>query len=88
MSQVYHGYGKCGVTFSRRDPHFKSHNDIQIQTVDKVCDFSKIKQKECDDSANLKLEVSKLINNVISTAPKYQFQIKDAYTFGEVHHIT
>jgi hypothetical protein len=51
-------------------------------------DFSKLKHKECDDPAHLELEVSKLINSVSSTAPVYQFQIKDAYTLHEVQQIT
>jgi hypothetical protein len=64
------------VTFwSRIEPHFKSPYDIQIQTVDNVWDFSKLKHEECDDPDNLKLAVSKLINNVSSTALEYQFQV-------------
>jgi hypothetical protein len=53
--------------WSTIEPHFKSHYDIQVQTVDNVWDFSKLKHKEQDDPADLKLEVSKLINNVIQT---------------------
>jgi hypothetical protein len=56
--------------------------------VDNVRDFSKLKHKEKDDPADLKLEVSKLINNVSSTAPYYHFEIKETYSFAEVQQIT
>jgi hypothetical protein len=55
--------------WSTTEPHFKSHYDIQVQTVGNVWDFSKLKHEERDDPANLKLKVSRLINNVSSTAP-------------------
>jgi hypothetical protein len=45
-----------------------------MQTVDSVWDFLKLKHDEQDDPANLKVEISKLINNVISTAPEYQYK--------------
>jgi hypothetical protein len=70
------------------EPQLKTHYDIQIQTVDRIWDFSKLKHEERDDPADLKLEVSKLINNVISTAPDFQFEIRDPYTFAEVQQIT
>ncbi len=57
--------------WSTIEPHFKSHYNIQVQTVDNVWDFSKLKHEERDDPADLKLEVSKLINNVSSTAPDF-----------------
>jgi hypothetical protein len=60
----------------RIEPQFKAHYDIQIQMVDNVWDFSK--HEERDDPANLKLEVSKLINNVSSTAPDFRIEIKEA----------
>ena len=62
--------------WSTIEPHFKSHYDIQVQTVDNVWDFSKLKHKERDNPANLKLEFSKLINNVSSTAPDFIIEIK------------
>ena len=74
--------------WSKIEPHFKSHYDIQIQTVDNVWDFSKLKHEERDDPADLKLEVSKLINNVSSTAPDFRIEIKDEFTFDEVAQIT
>jgi hypothetical protein len=43
--------------------------------VGNVWDLSKLKHEEQDDPADLKLEVSKLINNMSSTAPHYQFEI-------------
>jgi hypothetical protein len=43
------------------EPHFKSHYHFQVQTVDNIWDFSKLKHEERDNPANLKLEVSKLI---------------------------
>ena len=49
---------------------------------------SKLKHDERDDPADLKLEVSKLINNVSSTAPDFIFDIKQQYTFEEVQTIT
>jgi hypothetical protein len=52
--------------------------------VNNIWDFSKLKHKEPGDPANLKLEVSKLINNVCSTAPIYNLEIKAAYTYQEV----
>ncbi len=70
------------------EPHFKSHYDIQVQTVDNVWDLSKLKHEERDDPADLKLEVSKLINNVSSTAPDFVIEIKNAFTFDEVQLIT
>ena len=70
------------------EPHFKSHYDIQVQTVDNVWDLSKLKHEERDDPADLKLEVSKLINNVSSTAPDFVIEIKAAFTFEEVQTIT
>ena len=70
------------------EPHFKSHYDIQVQTVDNVWDLSKLKHEERDDPADLKLEVSKLINNVSSTAPDFVIEIKAAFTFDEVQLIT
>ena len=74
--------------WSKIEPHFKSHYDIQVQTVDNVWDFSKLKHEERDDPADLKLEVSKLINNVSSTAPDFRIEIKDEFTFDEVEQIT
>jgi hypothetical protein len=56
--------------------------------VDNVWDFLKLKHKERDNPANLKLEVSKLINNVSSSAPDFIFEIKQQYTFEEVQTIT
>ncbi len=50
--------------------------------------FSKLKHEERDDPANLKLEVSKLINNVSSTAPDFVIEIKEEFTFEEVQTIT
>jgi hypothetical protein len=67
--------------------HFKIHFDIQIQMVDNIWYFLKRRYKEGDYPAYLKLEVSKLINNVSSTAPEYCFEVKE-YTFVEVQHIT
>jgi hypothetical protein len=43
--------------------------------VDNVWDFSKLNTKEWDDPADGKLEVSKLIKIVSSTAPDYCFVI-------------
>jgi hypothetical protein len=57
--------------WSTIEPHFKSHYNIQVQTVDNVWDFSNLKHEERDDPADLKLEVSKLISNVSSTAPDF-----------------
>jgi hypothetical protein len=37
--------------------------------------------------ADLKLEVSKLINNISSTAPDFVIEIKEQFTFDEVHTI-
>ena len=74
--------------WSTIEPHFITHYDILIQTVDNVWDFSKLKHEERDDPADLKLEVSKLINNVSSTAPDYLFQIRENYTFEQVQQIT
>ncbi len=74
--------------WSTIEPHFKSHYDILVQTVDNVWDFSKLKHEERDDPADLKLEVSKLINNVSSTAPEFRIEIKDEFTFEEVETIT
>ena len=74
--------------WSTIEPHFKLHYDIQIQTVDNVWDFSKLKHEKRDDPADLKLKVSKLINNVSSTAPEYLYEIKAQYTFAEVQRIT
>jgi hypothetical protein len=74
--------------WSMIEPHFKSHYDIQVQTVDNVWDFSKLKHDERDDSADLKLKVSKLINNVSSTAPDFIIEIKERFTFEEVQIIT
>ena len=68
--------------WSTIESHFKSHYDIQVQTVDNVSDFSKLKHEEQDDPANLKLDVSKLVNNISSTAPEEQI------TFEEVQTIT
>jgi hypothetical protein len=59
--------------WSRFEPKFKSHYDIQIQTVDNVWDFSKLQHEESDDPANLKLEVSMLINNISSTERDFHF---------------
>jgi hypothetical protein len=74
--------------WSTIEPHFKSHYDIQVQTVDNVWDFSKLKHEERNDPADLKLEVSKLINNVSSTAPDFVIEIKEQFTFKEVQTIT
>ncbi len=73
--------------WSTIEPHFKSHYDIQVQTVDNVWDLSKLKHEERDDPADLKLEVSKLINNVSSTAPDFEIEIKEEFTFDEVETI-
>jgi hypothetical protein len=51
--------------------------------VENIWDFSNLKPEEKDDPANLKLEVSKLINDVSSTAPDFHFEIKESYTFAE-----
>jgi hypothetical protein len=56
--------------------------------VDNVWDFSKLNHEEQDDPADLKLEVSKLINNVSSTVPDFVIEIKDQFTFEEVQTIT
>jgi hypothetical protein len=76
------------LLWSRTKPQFKPHYDIQIQTVDNIWDFSKPKHEEKDDPADLKLEVSKLINDVSSTGPYFCFEIKEAYTFAEVQQIS
>ncbi len=68
--------------------HFKAHYDTQVQTVHKVCNFAKLKHEEWDDLADLKLKVSKLINNVSSRAPDYWLVIREAYTFAEDQQIT
>jgi hypothetical protein len=47
--------------WSRIKPKFKAHYDIQIQTVDNIRDFYKLKHEEYDDQAGFKLEVSKLM---------------------------
>ena len=73
--------------WSTIEPHFKTHYDIQVQKVDNVWDFSKLRHEERDDPADLKLEVSKLINNVSSTAPDYLFQIREQYTLDQVQLI-
>jgi hypothetical protein len=39
--------------------------------VDNVWDFSKLKREEKDDPNDLKLDVSKIFNNVSCTAPDY-----------------
>jgi hypothetical protein len=70
------------------EPYFKSYYDIQVQIVDDVWDFSKLKHEEREDPADLKLEVSKLINNVSSTTPDFIFQIKEGYSSEEVQTIT
>ena len=74
--------------WSTIEPLFKSHYDIQVQTVDNVWDLSKLKHEERDDPADLKLEVSKLINNVSSTAPDFVIEIKQNFTLDEVKIIT
>jgi hypothetical protein len=74
--------------WSTIEPLFKSHYDIQVQTVDNVWDLSKLKHEERDDPADLKLEVSKLINNVSSTAPDFEIEIKQNFTLDEVKIIT
>jgi hypothetical protein len=51
-------------------------------------DFSKLKHKEWDDPADLKLKVSKLINNISSTAPDFIIEIKEQFTFKEEQIIT
>jgi hypothetical protein len=76
------------LLWSRIEPQFKLHFDIQIQTTNNMWDFSKLKHKERDDPADLKLKVSKLINNDSSTAPDFGLEIKEAYTFAEVQQIT
>jgi hypothetical protein len=55
--------------------------------VDNVWDFSKLKHAEHGNPADLKFEVSKLINNVSSTDADLSFELKDAYTFAEVQQI-
>jgi hypothetical protein len=47
-----------------------------------------LKHEERDDPADLKLEVSKLINNVSFTAPDFVIEIKEQFTFKEVQTIT
>ncbi len=47
-----------------------------------------MKHEERYDPANLKLEVSKLINNVSSKAPDFIIEIKEQFTFEEVQIIT
>jgi hypothetical protein len=48
---------RFNVTFwSRIEPNFESHYDIQIQIVDNEWDFSILKQKEHNSSADVKLE--------------------------------
>jgi hypothetical protein len=74
--------------WSTIEPLFKSHYDILVQTVDNVWDLSKLKHEERDDPADLKLEVSKLINNVSSTAPDFEIEIKQNFTLDEVKIIT
>ena len=44
-----------GTLWSTIEPHFKTHYDIQIQMVDNVWDFSKLKHEERDDPADLNL---------------------------------
>jgi hypothetical protein len=84
----HHGPILNVTLWSTIEPHFKSHYDIQVQTVDNIWDFSKLKHEERDDPANLKLEVSKLTNNVSSTAPDFVIEIKEEFTFEEVQTIT
>jgi hypothetical protein len=50
--------------------------------------FLKLKHEERDDPADLKLEVSKLINNVSSTAPDFVIEIKEQFTIEKVQVIT
>ena len=66
------------------DPEFISHFNVKTNMVDNVWDFSKLKHEDKGTPVDLMLEVSKLINNVSSTAAPFPIPDKDAYTKDDV----
>ena len=69
------------------DPEFISHFNVKTNMVDNVWDFSKFKQEDKDTPLDLMLEVSKLINNVSSTAASFLIPDQDAYTKDDVNKL-
>ena len=66
------------------EPEFITYFNIKTQTVDNVWDFSKVAHEGKDTPAKLMIEVSKLINNVASTAAPFLIPDQDNYTKDEV----
>jgi outer membrane lipoprotein-sorting protein len=58
------------------EKHFIKHYGIEIQTVDNVWNFLKLKLYEKDNPYELELKVTKLINNVGISAIPFQFEAK------------
>ena len=66
------------------EPEFITYFNIKTQTVDNVWDFSKVTHEGKDTPAKLMIEVSKLINNVASTATPFLIPDQANYTKEDV----
>ena len=66
------------------EPEFIACFNIKTQAVDNVWDFSKVAHEGKDTPAKLMIEVSKLINNVASTAAPFLIPDQANYTKDDV----
>ena len=64
-------------------PEFMKPFNVRTSIVDNIWDPTKLKHKK-DDPANLMLVVSKLINNIGSTAPAFTIPVQAQCTKAEV----
>ena len=70
--------------WTNTEPEFITYFNVKTQTVDNIWDFSKLTHEGKDSPAKLMLEVSKLINNVGSTAAPLLIPDQANYTKEDV----
>ena len=63
------------------------HFNVKTSTVDNVWELSELKHEEKHNSADLMLEVSKLINIAGATAMPFTIRVQEKYTEAEVRKI-
>ena len=71
-------------TWTDIQPEFIMHCNVNNSLFNNVWDFSKLKHEDKKTQADLILEVSKLINNVGTTATPFTIPAQATYTNAEV----
>ena len=66
------------------EPEFMKHFNVKTSTVDNLSDLTKLKHEEKDNSSDLMIEITKLINNVGSTSQSFTIPVQANSTEAEV----